>query len=50
MSPYETLQRFVATWGFIYFALIFIGVLVYALLPSNRKSFDEAAHIPLEED
>ncbi len=50
MSTYETLQRFVASWGFIYFGLIFIIALVYALLPSNRKKFDDAARIPLEED
>ncbi len=50
MSTYETLQRFVASWGLIYFGVIFIAVIAYALAPSNRKNFEEAARIPLEED
>ncbi len=47
---YEQLAHFAGTWGALYFALLFLGVLVYALWPSNRKQFDDAAHIPLRED
>lgn len=50
MSTYETLSKFVASWGFIYFAVIFVIALAYALAPRNKKKFDEAARIPLEED
>ncbi|MGO9674497.1 MAG: cbb3-type cytochrome c oxidase subunit 3 [Methylocella sp.] len=50
MSTYETLQQFAASWGLAYFGLIFIIVVVYALLPSKRKTFEEAARIPLRED
>ncbi|QXX76510.1 cbb3-type cytochrome c oxidase subunit 3 [Methylovirgula sp. HY1] len=50
MSTYESMSSFVATWGLVYFSVIFVIVLVYALRPSNRKKFDKAAHIPLEED
>jgi cytochrome c oxidase cbb3-type subunit IV len=32
----------------VLFATIFLGVLVYAMWPGNRRSFDEAARIPLE--
>jgi cytochrome c oxidase cbb3-type subunit 4 len=50
MSTYETLTKFVATWGFVYFGVIFFIAVVYALAPKNRKKFDEAARIPLEKD
>ena len=50
MSTYESVQHFVAAWGTIYFGAIFIGALVYALAPSRKASFDQAAAIPLRED
>ena len=50
MSSYQYWREFVAIWGSIYFAAIFFFVLVYAMWPSKRKSFDDAAHIPLIED
>jgi cytochrome c oxidase cbb3-type subunit IV len=50
MSTYDILQDFVASWGLAYFAVIFVIVVVYALLPSKRDAFDEAARIPLRED
>jgi cytochrome c oxidase cbb3-type subunit IV len=50
MPTYETLQQFAASWGLAYFGVIFIIVVVYALLPSKRKTFEEAARIPLRED
>jgi cytochrome c oxidase cbb3-type subunit 4 len=50
MSTYETLQQFAAVWGLAYFGLIFVIAVVYALLPSKRAAFDEAARIPLRED
>nr|WP_264597368.1 cbb3-type cytochrome c oxidase subunit 3 [Rhodoblastus acidophilus] len=28
----------------------FLGVVVYALWPSKKKAFDEAARLPLNED
>jgi cytochrome c oxidase cbb3-type subunit 4 len=50
MSTYEILTAFAATWGLAYFGLIFVIAVVYALLPSKRDAFDEAARIPLRED
>ena len=35
--------------GLFYFIAIFAGVLVYALRPSARRKFEEAARIPLDE-
>jgi cytochrome c oxidase cbb3-type subunit 4 len=51
MDPtYRAVSEFVQTWGLVYFAAIFTVVLVYALWPSRKKQFDEAARIPLRED
>ena len=47
---YTTIAEFAQTWGLVYFFVIFVAVLVYALWPSNKRSFDEASHIPLRED
>ena len=30
--------------------IAFVGVIAFALWPSKKKSFDEAAHLPLNED
>jgi cytochrome c oxidase cbb3-type subunit 4 len=51
MDPtYRTVAEFSQQWGLIYFAAIFVAVLIYALWPSRKKQFDEAARIPLRED
>jgi len=42
--------EFAQTWGLVYFLVLFIAVLVYALWPSRQKKFDEAARVPLRED
>ena len=47
---YETLARFAQQGGSIYFTLLFIAVLVYALWPRSKARFQDAARIPLEED
>ena len=49
-TTYEQVTNLVHTWGTVYFFILFAIVLVYALRPSSRKSFDEAANIPLKED
>ncbi len=50
MFGYDELAGFAQTWGLLYFILLFLGVLVYALWPKNKKRFDDAANIPLRED
>lgn len=47
---YRTLAEFAQTWGLVYMMAIFVGVLIYALRPSAKKKFDDAARIPLKED
>ena len=51
MDPtYKAVAEFAQTWGLVYFFVIFLVVLVYALWPSRQKQFDEAARMPLRED
>ena len=51
MDPtYQAVAEFAQRWGLVYFVALFALVLVYALKPSRKKQFDEAARIPLRED
>ena len=51
MSPsYEFFAQIAQTWGLVYFFVVFIAVLAYALWPSRQKQFDESAGVPLRED
>ena len=51
VSPtYAFFSHFAQTWGMVYFILIFVVVLAYALWPSRQKQFDEQARMPLRED
>ncbi|MEO1251762.1 MAG: cbb3-type cytochrome c oxidase subunit 3 [Pseudomonadota bacterium] len=47
---YEFLAGLAQTWGLILFVIGFLLVLVYALSPRNKKNFDEAKRIPLEDE
>ena len=49
-GTYRALAEFAQTWGLAYFVAVFLVVLVYALWPSRRRRFEEAAQIPLRED
>jgi len=47
---FATALSFTQVFGLIYFLLIFIGVLVYALRPKAKARFDRHARIPLSEE
>ena len=47
---YDEVAALSGTLGLIFFILLFVGVLVYALWPGNKRKFDDAARIPLKED
>ncbi len=49
-STYQALAEFAQTWGLLLFVIAFAAVVVYALWPSNKKKFDDAARAPLRED
>lgn len=43
----NTLSQIVAL---ILFLALFVGVIVYVFWPGNRKKFDDAARLPLDDD
>ena len=47
---YETVLAVCQSWSVVYFALMFAAALTYALWPSNKKRFAEAAYLPLRDD
>jgi cytochrome c oxidase cbb3-type subunit IV len=47
---YTDFAYFAQTWGLAYLFILFICVLIYALRPSSKKKFEQAANIPLKED
>jgi cytochrome c oxidase cbb3-type subunit 4 len=49
-ETYKFLAEFAQSWGLIYFVGVFLLVVAYALWPSNKKKFDDAARTPLRED
>ena len=47
---YETVSRLAQQGGSIYFSLLFIAAVAYALWPKNRAGFDHAARLPFDEE
>ncbi|MGX1096777.1 cbb3-type cytochrome c oxidase subunit 3 [Amorphus sp. MBR-141] len=47
---YEAVSSFAQTWGLLIFVAVFAVIVAYALWPKNRKNFEEASRIPLEDD
>ena len=38
------------TIALVLFISLFVGIIAYVFWPGNKKKFDEAAEIPLDED
>jgi cytochrome c oxidase cbb3-type subunit IV len=49
-STYAAVAEFAQTWGLLFFVVAFVVVVAYALWPSNKKTFDDAARTPLRKD
>lgn len=47
---YETVAGFTQSLSLVIFFTIFIGVVVYAVWPGNRKTFEKASRMPLDSD
>jgi cytochrome c oxidase cbb3-type subunit 4 len=47
---FEVASRLSQTWGLVALVVLFLGIVIYAVWPSNRKKFEDAARIPLKED
>jgi cytochrome c oxidase cbb3-type subunit 4 len=50
MDTYTALRHFADSWGLLAMTLFFLGVVIFAFRPGSRKSADEAARIPLEDE
>ncbi|NJL08035.1 MAG: cbb3-type cytochrome c oxidase subunit 3 [Methylacidiphilales bacterium] len=50
METYSTFAAFAQTWGLVYFVVMFLAIVAYALWPRNRARFDDASRIPFRED
>jgi cytochrome c oxidase cbb3-type subunit 4 len=47
---YEEVSILSRTVILVVFVLIFVAIVIYAYWPGNKKSFDEAAQLPLDDD
>ena len=47
---YEAVARFAQQGGTLYFAVIFIAGLIYALWPRHKEAFRRLSNLPLEND
>ena len=47
---YETIARFVQQGGTLYFVLLFLAALIFALRPRAKETYERAARLPIEED
>ncbi|CAG0991873.1 MAG: cbb3-type cytochrome c oxidase subunit 3 [Rhizobiaceae bacterium] len=50
METYTAMRTFADSWGLLFMALFFVGVVLFAFRPGSRKIADDAAQIPLKED
>ena len=46
---YELLYEIAGTWGLLFLLVLFVGALGYALWPGNKRKFDRAKQVPLED-
>jgi cytochrome c oxidase cbb3-type subunit 4 len=47
---YESASTFSQVAAMIIFIALFIGVILYVFWPGNKKKFDDAAKLPLENE
>ena len=47
---YEQVASITQVAALLLFFALFIGVLIYAFWPGNKKRFERAARLPLEQD
>jgi len=47
---YETLRHFADSWGLVFLALVFIGVVAWVLQPGAKGCYRDQAGIPFRYD
>jgi cytochrome c oxidase cbb3-type subunit 4 len=50
LAAYKALAEFAQTYGLVYFVAVFAIVIAWAMWPSRREKFEDAARVPLRED
>jgi len=50
IQQYEAISRFAQQGGTIYFVVLFLAGVIYALWPRNKEAFQRLARLPLEDD
>lgn len=50
MLPHNFASTWAGTAGLLIFVLLFAIAVGYALWPSNRRTFERLAHLPLNDD
>ncbi len=49
-QTYALLASIAQQLGVVFFMTIFLGIVAYAVWPTNRDKFNAAAEVPLKED
>ena len=47
---YEQVSGITQVAALLFFVALFVGVVIYAFWPGNKKRFEQAARLPLEKD
>jgi cytochrome c oxidase cbb3-type subunit 4 len=47
---YEQVSSFTQIAALLFFVALFVGVVIYAFWPGNKKRFEKDAKIPLQKD
>ena len=49
-EAYDFSRTWLATGGLVFFFVLFLGIVAYALWPSNKRTFDRMASLPMQDD
>ena len=47
---YQDVSSFAQSWGLVFLVIMFVAAIAYALWPSNKDKFNDAANSMLDED
>ena len=47
---YDTIAAITQIGALLFFVALFVGAVIYAFWPGNKKRFEQASKIPLEKD
>ena len=49
METYTAMRQFADSWGLLFMALFFVGVVVWVMLPGRKRDAQEASQIPFKD-